>query len=130
MLELINFGMNENIVMDLLNTNPNFKQLTMKEVSDKIYLLKNVLCNDEQIENIINTNSNYLMKSNSEIVELFNTLFDLGFENINEMIDLNPMILNLSAVDIKKYIDFRVYNGETRDEVVTDLTVTSFNDLI
>lgn len=130
MLELINFGINENTVMDLLNSNPNFKQLTMKEVNEKIVLLKNILCNDEQIENIINTNSSYLMKSNSEIVELFNTLFDLGFENINEMVDLNPHILSLKSTDIKKYVDFRMYNGETRDDIVTDLTVTSFNDLV
>jgi len=130
MLELINFGINENTVMDLLNSNPSFKQLTMKEVNEKIVLLKNILCNDEQIENIINTNSSYLMKSNSEIVELFNTLFDLGFENINEMVDLNPHILSLKAADIKKYVDFRMYNGETRDDIVTDLTVTSFNDLV
>ncbi len=130
MLELINFGIDENIVMNILENNPNYKELTMKEVNDKIYLLKNILCSDEQIKNIINTNSSYLMKSNTEIISLFNLLFDLGFENINEIIDYNPNILSLDSNEIKKYIDFRMYNGEPRDEIVNELTVTSFNDLM
>ena len=130
MLELINLGINENVVMNILETNPNYKELTMKEVNEKIYLLKNILCTDEQIENIINTNSSYLKKSNTEIIELFNKLFDLGFENINEIIDLNPNVLNIKADELQKYVDYRMYNGEPKDEIITDLTITSFNDLI
>lgn len=130
MLELINLGINDNVVMNILEKNPNFKELTMREVNDKIYLLKNILCTDEQIENIININSSYFIKPNKEIIELFNKLFDLGFENINEMIDLNPNILNIKAHDLQEYVDFRMYNGEPKDEIITDLTVTSFNDLL
>ena len=130
MLELINLGINENIVMNILERNPNFKELTMKEVNDKIFLLKNILCTNEQIENIINTNTSYFTRPNTEIIELFNKLFDLGFEDINEMIDLNPYILNLSAHELQKYINYRMYNGEPKDEIVKDLTITSFKDLI
>ena len=102
----------------------------MKEVNDKIYLLKNILCNDEQIQNIINIYPMYLQKSNTEIIDLFNMLFDLGFENVNEIIDLNPNVLSLDPLEIKKYVDYRMYNGETRDEIVHELTITSFNDLL
>ena len=130
MLELINLGIDENVVMNILSNNPNFKSLTMNQVNEKIYLLKNVLCNDAQIENIIKLNPDYLNKSTSEVVSLFNVLFDLGFENINEMIDLNPMILNLKADELQKHVEYRMYNGETRDEVVKDLTITSFNDIL
>ena len=130
MLELINLGINENIVMNILERNPNFKELTMKEVNDKIFLLKNILCTNEQIENIININSSYFTRPNTEIIELFNKLFDLGFEDINEMIDLNPYILNLSAHELQKYVNYRMYNGEPKDEIVKDLTITSFKDLI
>lgn len=130
MLELINLGIDENIVMNILDNNPTYKELTMKEVNDKIYLLKNILCNDEQIQNIINIYPMYLQKSNTEIIDLFNMLFDLGFENVNEIIDLNPNVLSLDSLEIKKYVDYRMYNGETRDEIVHELTITSFNDLL
>lgn len=130
MLELINLGINESVVMNILNNNPEYKSLTMRDVHDKIYLLKNVLCSDEQIENIIALNPEYLNRPTREVVSLFNELFDLGFENINEMIDLNPMILNLDSDVLHKNVEYRMYNGETRDEVVKDLTITSFNDLI
>lgn len=130
MLELINFGINENTVMGILENNPSYKELTMKEVNEKIYLLKNILCSDEQIENIINVNPSYLEKPTNEIVELFNILFDLGFENVNEIIDLNPNILNLDSNEILNYVNFRMYNGEPRDEIVNELTITSFKDLI
>lgn len=130
MLELINLGIDENIVMNILENNPTYKELTMNDVHKKIYLLKNILCDDEQIENIINTNPKYLQRSDNEIISLFNVLFDLGFENINEMVDLNPNILSLDSYEIKKYVDYRMYNGESRDEIVHDLTITSFNDLL
>ena len=130
MLELINLGIDENVVMNILNSNPDYRTLTMNQVNEKIYLLKNILCNDEQIENIIKLNPDYLNKSNTEVISLFNTLFDLGFENINEMIDLNPMILNIKSDELQKHVDYRMYNGETKDEIVNDLTITSFNDLI
>ena len=130
MLELINLGIDENIVMNILENNPTYKELTMNDVHKKIYLLKNILCDDEQIENIININPRYLKRSDNEIISLFNVLFDLGFENINEMVDLNPNILSLDSYEIKKYVDYRMYNGESRDEIVHDLTITSFNDLL
>lgn len=130
MLELINLGLNENTVMNILNTNPNYKELTMKEVNDKMVLLKNILCSDEQIKNIIVSNPSYLERENIEIISLFNALFDLGFENINEIIDLNPKVLNLSSVELRKYVEYRIYNGETKDEIIKDITITSFNDLI
>ena len=130
MLELINLGLNENAIMNILNTNPNYKELTMKEVNDKMVLLKNILCSDEQIKNIIISNPSYLEKENIEIISLFNALFDLGFENINEIIDLNPNVLNLSSDELRKYVDYRIYNGEAKDEIIKDITITSFNDLI
>ena len=130
MLELINLGLNENTIMNMLNTNPNYKELTMKEVNDKMVLLKNILCSDEQIKNIIVANPSYLEKENVEIISLFNALFDLGFENINEIIDLNPKVLNLSSDELRKYVDYRIYNGEAKDEIIKDITITSFNDLI
>lgn len=130
MFELINIGINENSIISLIDNNELYKELTMKQVYDKVYLLKNVLCTDNQIKKIIENNKEYLLMDSNKIIDLFNILFDMGFENINDLIFSSPSILNIDSNELKKYIEYREYKGENHNDIVNDISSTLFEDLI
>ena len=62
MQELYNLEIDENTFLTMIEMNPELKELTNKEILDKINLLEIINCNKRQIKNIISSNSLYLTR--------------------------------------------------------------------
>ena len=121
MQELYNFEIDENTLLTMVEMNPEIKELTNKEVLDKINLLQIINCNKRQIKNIISSNSLYLTRLNTDIKKLINYLVSIGFKDLNILFEANPYILNLDEFEVKKYIDKRIKSGELLNNIVDDL---------
>ena len=84
-------------------------------------LLKIIQCSDNQIINIISSNSLYLSKTKEEYLKLINYLIKKKFNTLNILFDSNPYILNLEPYEIEKYINNRINNGELEEDIIDDL---------
>lgn len=114
MQELYNLEIDENTFLTMIEMNPELKELTNKEILDKINLLEIINCNKRQIKNIISSNSLYLTR----IQKLINYLVSIGFKNLNILFEANPYILNLDEFKVKNYIGKRIKSGEILSNIV------------
>lgn len=121
MRELYNLDLSENTIKAMYEMNPDIKDLTDLDVIKKIELLRQIGCKDNEIRNIISSNSIYLTSEDDDILLLIITLKKLGFTCINILLDSNPYVLNLEPFEIKNYIDNRIKNGETLEDIVDNL---------
>ena len=119
-------GISEKTINQMEEICPNIKDLTKKEVLNKIEILKDINCDDIQIRNIVSSNAMYLDKSNTDINKLINELRKLGFDNLDLLFDGNPNILNLDDFEVRKYIKDREENGELLEDIVDDMSSNLF----
>ena len=121
MEELYNLGISNNTIKNMLELVPNIKDMSNKDIMDKINILKNINCSDYQILNIISSNPMYLDRTNEEITKLITKLTSLGFDTLNILFDSNPYILNLDIFEIDNYINNRLSNNELLDDIIDDM---------
>ena len=121
MEELYNIGISENTIKTMLEINPNIKELSNKEIIDKVFLLKSIKCTDNEILNIISSNPLYLNKTNEDIKELFKYLTKIGFNTLDILFDSNPYILNLEPFEIDAYINKHLHKQESILDIIDNL---------
>ena len=126
MEELFKIGISENTIKNMLEINPNLKELTTKEIKEKIEILKQINCSDTQIINIISSNAIYLDRTNTEIIDLIKYLISLRFTTLNILFDSNPYILNLEIFEIENYITERKNKGELLEDIIDDLDTNPY----
>ena len=131
MEELFNLGISNNTIKNMLELVPNIKEMSNKDIIDKINILKNINCSDYQITNIISSNPMYLDRTNEEILKLLQKLNDLGFNTLNILFDANPYIINLEPYEIDNYIKNRLEKNETSEDIIDDMDSNPylFNEL-
>ena len=121
MIELYSIGISEETIKNMLEVNPEIKDLSEKEIKEKVLILEKFGCFDDQIINIISSNPTFLSRTKGEILNLVKTLVDYKFRTLNILLDSNPYILNLDPFEIKNYIEKRVEQGELLEDVIDDL---------
>lgn len=121
MEELFDLGISENTIKNMMELNPNIKEMSNKEVKEKEVILKKLNCSQTQIINIISSNALYLARTNYEVIKLINVLIKYKFNNLNILFDSNPYILNLESFEIENYINSRINNGEILEDIIDDL---------
>lgn len=126
MKELLKLGFSECTIDEMLNQNPNIKDITYEELYQKIDILKNIGCSEEQVLNIIGSNPMYLDRSNNDVIKLLAFLDKLGFSVLSILIDSNPYILNLDVFEIDDYVKSRLSNGELLEDIVDDLDTNAY----
>ena len=126
MEELYNIGINENTLLTMLELNHNLKDITDKEIKEKMEKIKTIGCNKNQVKNIISSNSLYLNRTNEDIKNLLTKLDNLGFTTLNILFDSNPYILNLDPYEIDNYINIRITNGEYFEDIIDDLDTNTY----
>lgn len=114
-------SISEETIKQMVEICPNIEELSSEEIVEKIEVLKEIKCNENQIRNIISSNAMYLDKSIVDIQELIKKLIEKGFTTLNILFDSNPYILNLDAYEIETYIDKREKRGEKLEDIVDDL---------
>ena len=126
MKELLKLGFSECTIDEMLNQNPNIKDITYEELYQKIDILKNIGCSEEQVLNIIGSNPMYLDRSNNDVIKLLAFLDKLGFTVLSILIDSNPYILNLDVFEIDDYVKSRLSNRELLEDIVDDLDTNTY----
>ena len=121
MEELYNLGISDVTLKCMVEINPEILEMSTKEIKEKQAILKRINCTNREILNIISSNALMLSRTNSGLTNLINYLEEIGFDNLNILFDSNPCILNLEPFEIKKYIDGRLNNGESIDDIIDDL---------
>lgn len=124
--ELFDLGLSDETLKNMIELNPLIMKLSNEEVLDKINLLKSINCSSNQISNIIGSNSMLLTRSNTDIIKLINYLNELGFSSLNILFDSNPYILNLDIFEIRNYIEDRISNGESLEDIIDDLDSNTY----
>ena len=61
-----------------------------------------------------------LNRTNSGLNDLINYLKELGFDNLNILFDSNPYILNLEPFEIKRYIDDRLNDEDSIEDIIDE----------
>ena len=126
MEELFKLGISENTIYNMIELNPNIKEMKNTQIATKIQLLKNIDCSDNQVLNIISSNALFLDKTNTEVIKLIKYLLNLGFNRLNLLFDSNPYILNSEPFEIENYINKRKTNGELLKSIVDDLESNTY----
>lgn len=121
MEELYNLDISDNTIKAMMEYNPNIKEMSSLEISEKIALLESINCTEDEIRNIISSNSRYLGRSNEEVLDLIKCLNNYGFKSINVLLDSNPYILNLDVFEIEDYINTKKESGMSLEEIVDEL---------
>lgn len=126
MNELFDLGVSEVTLKSMIELNPEILELSDKEVKEKEEILRLVGCNDKQVLSIISSNAMYLSRLNSDVIELINYLNKIGFKTLRILFDSNPAILNLDVFEIRDYINERMENGESLEDIVDDLDSNTY----
>ena len=121
MIELYQIGISEETIKNMLEINPEIKDMNENEIKEKELILEKLGCFDYQIINIISSNPIFLSRTNGEILDLVKTLVDYKFRTLSVLLDSNPYILNLESFEINNYIDKRVEQGELLEDIIDDL---------
>ena len=131
MKELYNLGISDTTLKCMIEINPEILEMSNNEINDKKDILKRINCTDREILNIISSNALMLNRTNSGLIDLINYLKELGFDNLNILFDSNPYILNLEPFEIKRYIDDRLNDGESIEDIIDELDSNPylFNEL-
>ena len=131
MEELYNLGISDTTLKGMIEINSEILEMSNNEINEKKDILKRINCTDREILNIISSNALMFSRTNSGLNDLINYLKELGFDNLNILFDSNPYILNLEPFEIKRYIDARLNDGESIDDVIDELDSNPylFNEL-
>lgn len=121
MNELYELGISEETINAMLELCPEIKDMSSKEINEKIMILEKLGCSNNQIISIIGSNAMYLNRTNGEIINLVRKLVDLGFRTLNILFDSNPYILNLEPFEIDNYVNNRINKGEKLENIIDDL---------
>ena len=126
MNELLNLDLSGETLREMAEINPDIMDLSSDEIKEKIEILKLLGCRDNQVLNIISSNPLYLSRLNSDVVSLISYLNEVGFTCLRILFDSNPYILNLDVFEVRDYIDGRIKNGETLEDIVDDLDSNTY----
>ena len=118
---LLELGINEFDLKNMLYVVPNIVDMSDKEIDDKIDILKYVGCNDRHIKNIIISNPGYLDRVNSDLLKLINYLNTNGFSNLNLLFDSNPYFLNYDVFEVRNYINKQVNLGKNMTDIMDEI---------
>src|SRR5574344_2378438 len=96
-------GISEKTINEMMQICPDIKELEINEIFKKLEILKNIECEMQQTRNIVSSNPQYLIRTNTDINKTINKLKELGFKPLNILFDGNPYILNLDSYEIEEY---------------------------
>lgn len=115
---LIEIGSTEDEINEFINQYKEIINIEAFNLQSKLNYLKKLGFENSEIKNIILTNPLYLNKTDDELFNLIDTLKKYGVEDIKNIININPYILNLDGIDIDlffKKIDNNLNNGNLVD---------------
>lgn len=115
---LIELGFTEEEINDFQIQYQDLLDFSKENLNSKISILENFDFTFDEIKNIILTNPIYLNKTDDEILNLINILIKYGINDIRNLVDINPYILSLDAIDIENYFITKTDEGVLKDDII------------
>ncbi len=115
---LIRFGFTIEDINILMDTNEDISLVSDNEVNEIIKLLENNNCTVDSIKNILICNPFVITNSIIDINRLIDKLKEIGFKNINLLLDSNPYILNKSDKELEKLYNKKKEEGLNKEEIM------------
>ena len=116
--KLIELGIRD---IDINNIKEFINEDNLEDFNKIIELLKNLNCSESMIRNIVVGNPFIMNNTYEDILELTNYLISVGFKNLNLLYDSYPMFLNKDAMEIKDYIESRIKNNNSLEDIIDEL---------
>lgn len=122
---LYNLGFSNQEIDEIIEICPGIKGLTFEEIIINIEVLKQIGCKDRHIKHIILSNPNYLLESSYDVCEVISYFNELGITSIYLLFDTNPFLLTISKNDLEIYVENKLKNGFSLEEI-SDLLEKDF----
>ena len=116
--KLIELGIRD---IDINNIKKFINEDNIEDFNKIIILLKNLNCSESMIRNIVVGNPFIMNSTYEDILELTNYLISVGFKNLNLLYDSYPMFLNKDVMEIKDYIESKVKNNISLEDIIDEL---------
>ena len=126
MEELFSWNFNDLDIKEMISINKEILSLDNEEIRNIVSILKNINCSDSEIRNILTTNPNYLSRCYSDVIELINKFKSLNIDDLNELFNSNPHLLNKDVFEIEDYINSEISNGKKLDDIIDELVSNPF----
>lgn len=124
---LIRFGFTIEEINILMDSNEDISLVSDNSVNEIIKLLKDNNCSNNTIKNIFICNPFVITSNIIDTTKLINKLKELGFTNINLLLDSNPYILNISDKELEKLYNKKKDEGLKSSEIIDFI---SYNNVI
>lgn len=124
---LIRFGFTIEEINILMDSNEDISLVSDNNVNEIIKLLKDNNCSNNTIKNIFICNPFVITNNIIDTTKLINKLKELGFTNINLLLDSNPYILNISDKELEKLYNKKKDEGLKSSEIIDFI---SYNNVI
>ena len=115
---LIRFGFTIEEINILMDSNEDISLVSDNDVNEIINILNNNNCSNDIIKNIFICNPFSITNSIIDTNKLIDKLEELGFNNINLLLDTNPYILNMSDKSLEKLYNKKKEEGLNKDEII------------
>ena len=126
MEELFSWNLNDLDIKEMISINKDILNLDNEEIINIISILKYINCSDSEIRNILVTNPNYLSRCYSDVIDLINKFKSLNIDDLNELFNSNPHLLNKDVFEIEDYINNEISNGKKLDDIIDELVSNPF----
>ena len=126
MEELFFWNLNDLDIKEMISINKDILNLDNEEIRNIISILKYINCSDSEIRNILVTNPNYLSRCYSDVIDLINKFKYLNIDDLNELFNSNPHLLNKDVFEIEDYINNEISNGKKLDDIIDELVSNPF----
>ena len=113
---LLKLGIDDENIKNIMEFNKLYTDYD--DYKKNIETLKIIECDDKEINNIIISNPNILIRSNDDIINLIKKLRLYGFININILFDTNPFLLNKDDYEIEEYFNDKIKQGLSVPEII------------
>lgn len=126
MEELFSWNLNDLDIREMISINKDILNLDNEEIRNIISILKYINCSDSEIRNILVTNPNYLSRCYGDVIDLINKFKSLNIDDLNELFNSNPHLLNKDVFEIEDYINNEISNGKKLDDIIDELVSNPF----
>ena len=123
---LLELGISEEEIKRILEINNGLTDYN--EYEKNIETLRILGCSENSIKNIVISNPNVLIRSNSDIIKLVNYLKTLRLESLNIVFDTNPYLLNKDDFEVEEFFNKYRKHGLS-DEKIIDIFEDKFYDI-
>lgn len=115
---LIRYGFSIEEIKNMMDTNDSIDTVMDKDIYELIEILEKAGCSEKQIKNIFLCNPFYLTRKVFDVLNMIQKLYEIGCSHLNLLFDSNPYILNLMDEEIEAFVNKKIHEGHTKEEIL------------